>query len=202
MYIPQSFAETDVDRLHDLMRSCNFAILFSAQSEPMATHLPFVLDTERGSQGTLICHLARANPHWQQLDPQQNVLVVFQGPHSYISPTWYATPSVVPTWNYAAVHAYGKPNLIHELEPLREMLLRLIAAHEPAERLPEFEANLPENLLKAIVGVEIEITRLEGKFKFNQNKSIADQQSVIEMLSQSTDSSHQAVAHIMQHNLV
>jgi transcriptional regulator len=183
------------------MRSNNFAVLFSAQPEPLATHLPFLIDPERGPQGTLICHMARANPHWQQLDPAQEVLVVFQGPHSYISPLWYATPSVVPTWNYAAVHAYGKPRLIHEPESLRQMVLQLAAFHEPAENLPNFDANLPENLLQAIVGVEIEITRLEGKFKFNQNKSVEDQRGVIDALSQSDDTTQQAVARIMQANI-
>jgi transcriptional regulator len=201
MYIPKSYAETDIAKLHDLMRAYNFAVLFSAQPEPLATHLPFLIDPQRGPQGTLICHMARANPHWQQLDPAQEVLVVFQGPHSYISPLWYANPSVVPTWNYAAVHAYGKPRLIHEPGHLRQMVMQLVAFHESPEKLPDFDANLPENLLQAIVGVEIEITRLEGKFKFNQNKSVEDQQGVIDVLSQSADSTQRAVAQIMRANV-
>ncbi len=201
MYIPKLNAETDVKKLHDLMRAHNFAVLFSAQPDPFATHLPFILDDERGPQGTLVTHLAKANPHWQQLDPEQEVLVVFQGPHSYISSRWYAPPTTVPTWNYAAVHAYGKPRLIFDSATLRELVMQLVAFHEPAEKLPDFDANLPENLLQAIVGLEIEITRLEGKFKFSQNKSVADQAGVITALSQSADSTEQAVAQIMQANL-
>jgi transcriptional regulator len=124
--------------------------------------------------------------------------VVFHGAHSYISPNWYAPPTVVPTWNYAAVHAYGQPQLIHDRGQLKTMLMQLVAFHDHLEQI---EADFPDNLLDAIVGMEIPVARLEGKFKFSQNKSLADQQGVIAKLSQSDDSMQQAVAHIMQQNV-
>lgn len=202
MYIPALNAETDVRRLHTLMQTYNFGLLVSGGTPaPQATHLPFLVDTQAGEQGTLVAHLARANPHWKQLDPQEEVLVIFQGAHSYISPRWYAEPSVVPTWNYAAVHAYGKPRLIHDEAALRKMVVDLVEYHEGPDGLPTLEADLPDNLLKAIVGLEIPITRLEGKFKYSQNKTPADQQGVIEALSQSADTMQQAVADIMRQNL-
>ncbi|MBZ0299127.1 MAG: FMN-binding negative transcriptional regulator, partial [Anaerolineae bacterium] len=142
-----------------------------------------------------------ANPHWKQLTPDAEVLVIFQGAHSYISPRWYVQPSVVPTWNYAAVHAYGKPRLIHDPATLKRMVTALVEYHEGPEGLPGFEAEFPENLLQAIVGLEIPIDRLEGKFKMSQNKSAADQEGVIARLAESTDSVQREVARIMRGNL-
>jgi transcriptional regulator len=126
---------------------------------------------------------------------------VFQGPHSYISPTWYAPPSVVPTWNYAAVHAYGRPTLIHDVEQLKAMVLQLVRFQEGNNIIPDLETAFPHHLMQAIVGMEIPIERLEGKFKFSQNKSTADQQGVIAALSKSEDSVQQAVAAIMRGNI-
>src|SRR5262245_32627214 len=107
MYIPNSFREDDQAELHDLMRQNNFAILVTQHGgAPFATHAPFLLDAERGPHGTLLAHIARANPQWRDFDGQQEALVIFQGPHAYISPSWYEVAPSVPTWNYAAVHAY------------------------------------------------------------------------------------------------
>jgi transcriptional regulator len=199
MYIPKLYAETDIARLQTFMQENNFAILFSSRdNQPMATHLPFMLDTTRGEYGTLIAHFAKANPHWQQIDSETEVLVVFQGAHSYISPNWYTPPTVVPTWNYATVHAYGKPTLIHDMEQLETMVKDLVQQHD---HLPNLDEQFPHNLLQAIVGMEIPIDRLEGKFKFNQNRSIADQQAVVDALSQSDDTMHHAVADIMRKNI-
>jgi transcriptional regulator len=197
MYTPKHFAENDIYILHDLIRNHNFAILFSGDT---ATHLPFMIDSERGEYGTLIAHFARANSHWQQLSADDNVLVVFQGAHTYISPTWYPSASLIPTWNYAVVHAYGKPKLIHDPERLRQMLLDLVEFHEGNlfENMSEAFSN---NRLEAIVGFEIPIERIEGKFKFNQNKSHQDQQGVISALENSSDSNQRAVAEIMKKNL-
>ena len=126
------------------------------------------------------------------------MLVMFQGAHSYISPTRYAAPAVVPTWNYAAVHAYGKPHLIHDVERLKSMVTALLVYHEAGLAA---EA-LPENLLRSIVGIEIPIDRLEGKFKMSQNKSIEDQYGVIAALDQSEGRNQREIAHIMRENLV
>lgn len=201
MYIPKSFREEDLPTIHDLIERHNFGILFSiVEGDPTATHLPFLLDRERGQYGTLIAHFARANPHWKALDDSTTVLVVFQGVHDYISPVWYANQVTVPTWNYAAVHVYGKPKLIHETDQLRGLLQDLIDFHDhqwnPAQAEEYIEARL-----QAIVGIEVEIERIEGKMKFNQNKSVDDQLSVIHHLDAIDTPDAQEMATIMRRNL-
>lgn len=199
MYIPKHTAETDIPTLQAFMQANNFAILFSSRdNQPMATHLPFMLDTTRGTYGTLIAHFAKANPHWQLLDADTEILVVFHGAHSFISPTWYANATVVPTWNYATVHAYGKGHLIHDAEELRAMVTELVSVHD---HLPNIEDEFPQHLMQAIVGIEIPIDRFEGKFKFSQNKSIEDQQGVVAVLSESKEDMQRAVADIMRKNI-
>lgn len=188
MYTPSSFKETDPDILFELIERYNFGILFSQHGDqPEATHLPFMVDRSRGLQGTLIAHFARANKHWKTLDENREVLTVFQGPHTYISPSWYKNRKTVPTWNYATVHVYGKPKLIHETEAILEMVTRLTHYHEnqiETNWSMEEAGDAMHTLLKGIVGIEIEITRLEGKFKFNQNRSTEDQQAVIDHLDE------------------
>ena len=188
MYTPSSFKEDDPNVLFELIETHNFGILFSQHADkPEATHLPFLVDRNRGGHGVLIAHFARANKHWRTIDENKEVLTVFQGPHAYISPAWYKNQETVPTWNYATVHVYGKPKLIHEPEALRKMAIRLTHYHEDQMnedwKLDE-SADFMEIELKAIVGVEIEITRMEGKFKFNQNRSKEDQQGVIDHLDE------------------
>lgn len=203
MYVPPRFEQDDLHKLHDLMRRYNFATLISQdEGAPVATHLPFLLDADRGPRGTLIAHMARANPHWQTWQEQTQVLVAFQGPHAYISPSWYAQDELVPTWNYAVVHAYGKPRLIHEPEALLPMVQALVNRHSikgPQDLDPHERVLLPE--LKAIVGFEIPVEKLEGKFKFNQNRSRADQLGVADALKGSADPMEREVAAIMQENL-
>jgi len=113
MYIPEAFREDRLDVLHSLMREHSFAtIVSSGEAGLMATHLPLLLDATRGPKGTIVGHMARANPHWQDFRGDVEALMIFQGPHGYVSPSWYTTPYAVPTWNYVAVHAYGRPRLI------------------------------------------------------------------------------------------
>ncbi len=186
MYTPSSFKEENPDVLFELIETYNFGVLFSQHGEaPEATHLPFLVDKNRGANGTLIAHFAKANKHWKSLDESKEVLAVFQGPHTYITPSWYKNRETVPTWNYATVHVFGKPKVIHNLDELREMVTRLTHFHEDQvdsdwsleESGKHFEIDL-----KAITGLEIEITRMEGKFKFNQNRKEEDQRNVIENL--------------------
>jgi transcriptional regulator len=186
MYIPKSHAESDVAVLYQFMQQHNFAILVSQQEGQLsATHLPFLLDTPRG---VLIAHMARANPQWKSFESGQEVMVIFQGPHAYVSPSWYETHPSVPTWNYAIVHAYGVPRLMDNTEQLQRVLGRLVHQHEDP-RVSPWEMNLPDDyrakMMAAIVGFEIEITRLEGKYKLSQNRSDIDQENVIENLSHS-----------------
>jgi transcriptional regulator len=198
MYIPKSFAVEDVATLYAFMRAHNFATLVTHhQGQMVATQLPFMIDTERG---VLQAHLARANPQWKQFDGSE-ALVLFQGAHAYISPTWYEVQPSVPTWNYTAVHVYGAPTIIDDDAQMRTMLQALVANHEQG-RDPEWQMALPEDymqkMLKAIVGFELPLARVEGKFKMSQNRSEADQRSVMEQLSASSHPDDQATARVMR----
>lgn len=205
MFTPRSFREEDPAVLHDLVRQHSFATLFCATDEgPMATHLPFEFHPDPAPGGTLVAHMARANPHWRSLERGPEVLVSFLGPHNYVSPSWYADPVTVPTWNYAAVHVWGVPRLFHDADLLREHVLRLTTHYEalvdppwdPRHAEPVMEVEL-----KAIVGIEIPVQRIVGKFKFNQNRSRADQQGVAVALERTDDPMHREAAAIMRRHL-
>ena len=136
MYIPAAFAETDLTRLHDFIEQNSFGLLVSqVDGLPFASHLPFLLERTAGPHGTLVGHMARANPQWREAGGQ-TALAIFSGPHAYISPTWYEAEQVVPTWNYTAVHAYGRVQIIEDedalLEIVQEVRAGLRAGHAPA----------------------------------------------------------------------
>lgn len=205
MYAPSSFKENRAEILHNLIRQNNFGILITQNGgKPMATHIPFMIDPDRGKQGTLITHMARANKHWRSWDEKTVAMIIFRGPHSYISPSWYENKVTVPTWNYAAVHLYGRPVLIHEKKRLRKIVTDLVHYHE-AQVDSDWSLNQADSImeteLKAIVGIEIPIEKIEGKMKFNQNRSKGDQQRVIDHLSGSGDSMQREVAKIMKRNV-
>ncbi len=179
MYIPKSNVEEDMSVLHQFMQDNNFAILVSQhEGQLTATHLPVLLDTTRGDYGVVVAAFDRG----------QEVMVIFQGPHAYVSPSFYEVHPSVPTWNYAIVHAYGLPKIIDDHERLYTMLDKLVHRHEDL-REPSWEMKLPDDymnkMMAAVVGFEIEITRIEGKYKLSQNRTEADQQHVIDHLSQS-----------------
>ena len=204
MYIPRSFVTNDPEKLHALIRDFNFAILITHTDRAYITHLPFLLDTTKGEHGTLIAHMARANPHWKALGPETESIVLFQGPHCYVSPSWYENQETVPTWNYAAAHVYGNATAVEDAGRLREFTERLIDYHEaPLGRPWDVSKSAPvmDGLLNGIVGVEMEISRIEGKFKFNQNHSTADQRGVIAALEESEGCMESDVARIMRENL-
>jgi transcriptional regulator len=201
MYLPKSFQTEDLPELQVFMRAYNFASLVTQhQGAPFASHLPFMLDAERGQYGTLLAHMARANPQWRDFAAGGQVLVIFQGPHAYISPSWYETHPSVPTWNYAVVHAYGVPRVIEDHATLRPMLERLVDTHEAGFEQP-WRMDLPhdylDKMMRAVVGFEIEITRLEGKLKLSQNRSEQDQHHVAEALAQSENALDRGVAELM-----
>lgn len=190
MYIPAHFHENDMRILQQFIQEYSFGILVTQhEGMPVANHLPFLLDIGRGSQGVLRAHMARGNAQWRMLDEKTEVLVIFQGPHSYVSPSWYRdnVAESVPTWNYAAVHAYGTPRLVEDSTELLRILQASVAEHE-AQFASPWHLEMPDESLqkklKAIVGFEIEITRLEGKFKLSQNRSMDDQQRVIAALGE------------------
>ncbi len=201
MYVPQSFRMEEREALHALMREHSFAALITTDSDgrPFATHLPFLLDAEAGESGILRAHVARANPQWQHFAAGGEALVVFQGPHAYISPSWYETQPAVPTWNYTAVHAYGVPNLLDE-NGLKTLLYTLVTLYEGSgEEAWKFEMGpeYVERMMRGIVGFEIPIARLEGKQKMSQNRSETDRRQVVAALSASGRAGDAEVAALM-----
>ncbi len=186
MYLPKYYEVTDRSKLHQFMKSNNFGILFSHTGlEPMASHLPFVLDENSGDEGIILGHMAKANRQWRYADGQQ-VLVVFHGPHTYVSPTWYGEEdTAVPTWNYVAVHATGVFRAVEDRSGLEESVRRLTEQHEasqPQPWRPDFSTDHSDQMLKRIVAFEIEITSLQGKWKLNQNHPQHRRQRVAQKL--------------------
>lgn len=205
MYTPAAFKLDDVPRLHALMRRYPFAPLLTAHAGGIAvTHLPFMVDPTRGRYGTLIAHMARANEHWKLFDGQREALAIFTGAHAYVSPSWYQSPVTVPTWNYAVVHAQGWPVIVSDKVRVRAILEQLVAIHE-AYTHPHWSTaqagDYIDDQIQYIVAFEIEIERLEGKFKFNQNRSRADQEGVVRALSQADDPLKREVAELVAENL-
>ena len=204
MYVPTAFAETDRGKLHAFIESHSFGLLVSVRDGvPFATHLPLLLERDAGPHGCLVGHVARANPQWQGLGGQQ-VLVVFSGPHAYVSPSWYEEGGTVPTWNYVAVHAYGTFHIIEERDGLLDILRRSVSTYESPRPKPwTFDESAPhvETMLKAIVGFTIEIGRIEGKFKLGQNRPIEDRIGTIEQLERSSDPSARVLAALTRRHL-
>lgn len=200
MYIPAVFRELDPARLFDFIERNSFGLLVSTvNGEPFATHLPFLVEWDAGPHGALVGHMARANPHWQGLEGQE-VLAVFSGPHAYISPSWYAAENVVPTWNYVAVHAYGWCRLVEGGEGLARILTDTVATYErttPAPWTVDAGTEFFEKLARQVVGFRIEISRLEGKWKLNQNHPEERRERVIRQLAQSADEQAREIGRMM-----
>lgn len=176
MYIPTFNHVTDEPTLWALMREFNFALLISSHDGlPFATPVPFTLDEPNRKLST---HIAKANPQWQHLSAQQEVLIVFSAQHALVSPRWYESAPNVPTWNYATVHAYARPRIMDAAE-LRAQLEALMAHHAHADHMASLSDEYISRMQNGIVGLEFFDVRLEGKFKLSQNKTVQDQQNVI-----------------------
>ena len=205
MYIPTAFRKDDIKALHTFMQENSFATLVTCQDGiPFATHLPLLLDTERGPYGTLRGHVARGNSQWRFFDDEREVLVMFQGPHTYITPSWYEVELSVPTWNYAVVHAYGIPGVIEDKTVLYTLLQELVRKHEALFEKPlqfQLPGDYMQKMMQGIFGFEIEITRLEGKYKLSQNRSTNDQQRVASALEAQADEASVGVAKLMRENI-
>lgn len=182
MFVPDAFKLSDPAIIEEVIEGYDFALLVTARpgAAPVASHIPVIFEPENGPHGRLLGHLARANPQWRDLASLAaeggEALVIFQGPHAYVSPRWYgASTPQVPTWNYLAVHAYGPPRLIEGLEPLRDLLDRLAAKQEAGEPNPWRLDDQPEDFIagmaRGIVGFEIPVSRLDAKAKLSQNKA-------------------------------
>lgn len=191
MYSPALFREERLEVLHAFIRSHPLGLLISQGSTGLlANLLPFVLKSDGGGRGVLQAHMARANPQWRELDMQQ-VLVVFRGPDAYVSPSLYETKKqtgkVVPTWNYAMVQARGTANLRDQVEWLTPQLNALTTAREAQRPQPWAVTDAPADYIeaqkKAIVGLEIEIAELDGKWKVSQNQPEANRRSVVAAFS-------------------
>jgi transcriptional regulator len=193
MYIPAHFLETDADKLAAIIDEHSFGTLVTfAGGRPFASHVPFLF--ERVS-GLLLCHVARANPQWRHLAEGHAVLAIFHGPHAYISPTWYASPGV-PTWNYVAVHVYGSARAIDDANAAQQHVERLAARNERGRRdpwVPQYDARM----LQGIVGIEIRVNEIQGKFKLSQNRSVEDRARVAAALDDSGEPSAQALTRLM-----
>ena len=207
MYVPEAFALKDQAYAQEVMERHGFALLVTAvDGAPRASHLPFLFDPGCGPRGTLTAHMARANPQWRDLehlaDKGGEALAIFQGPHAYVSPNWYAAGQAVPTWNYIAVHAYGTPVLIEESVRVRALLERLIERHERGNPEPWSLAGQEEKYLSAmirgVVAFEIPVARLEAKAKLNQNKGPKDRAGVIAGLRAAGDPLAAEVAALME----
>jgi transcriptional regulator len=201
MYIPPHFAESDPAKLHGFIERNSFGLLVSqVAGVPFASHIPFLLDRSTGPHGTLISHVARANPHWKDL-ANQTALAVFSGPHAYISPTWYESANVVPTWNYAAVHATGLVTVIEDAATLLEIVQRTVTLYEANMPNPwtlDTSGTFVERLLAQIVGFRIEIVTLEGKWKMSQNHPVERREKVIRALGKQGDENSVGVAEMMR----
>jgi transcriptional regulator len=197
MYIPERFREDDTTTLQAFIREHSFGVLVTqGEDAPFATHLPFLYDAGRGEYGVLQAHMARANPQWRSFASEQEALVIFQGPHAYVSPSWYDVALSVPTWNYAAVHAYGIPRIIEDSQLLYKQLKALVETNEAQFEQPwafELPQDYIEKMMRGVVGFTLEVTRLEGKFKMSQNRTPAEREKVIVALQ----NEHKDVAEIM-----
>ena len=204
MYIPEYFRVEDLKTALGFMRANPFAILVSTTAVgPFATHVPVVI-REQGDQMLIRGHVAKANPHWKHLQDNPNTLMIFHGPHAYISPTNYSTREVVPTWNYGAVHVYGESRTYSEITDLLAMLHDLIPTFEAAyeQQWNSLSEAYRTRMLGHIVGFEIAVTKIEAKFKLSQNRARDEQQRIIDSLGAASDSAVSGTAKLMcEHGL-
>ena len=196
MYVPTHFDEPRTEVLHDLIKQHPFGMLVTHGANGLdANHIPFELDASQGKQGLLTAHVARANPVWQDVANGDEVMVVFRAADAYVSPNWYPSKheqhKQVPTWNYMVVHAYGRITIRDDERFVRGMVARLTRTHEASEPTPWKMTDSPkefiDTMLKAIVGLEVDVTRLVGKLKLSQNKEVRDIRGAGEALTAQGD---------------
>ena len=203
MYVPKPFLIEDRSAQHDLIDANPLGIMIRVEEDqPRLAHIPFVLDREVGTLGRLRCHVARANPLWETIEADARVTIAFQGAESYISPDWYETRTLVPTWNYEAVEAQGQARIM-SAEDTYALIVDLSAQEEEKlrpkspwkiEKVPEKQA---QALLRAIVGIEIDLTELTGKRKMSQNRSAEDRAGVASALRLLGGDASEAVADLI-----
>lgn len=208
MYMPRHFEETHLDVLQALIKAHPFATLITQTGGALnANHMPILLDPAAGEFGTLRFHVARANPVWKDL-AGGDALVVFQGPEAYISPSWYPTKrehgKAVPTWNYAVVHAAGRPRAIEDRAWLLAHVTEMSALQEASQVQPWKVADAPpefiDSMVAAIVGIEMPVAKLTGKWKVSQNRPAVDRPAIAEALDKrGTEGAHAMAALVREH---
>jgi transcriptional regulator len=207
MYVPKHFAETRIDVLHALMRSHPLGTLVTMTPRGLeANHLPFELDPLPAPYGTLRGHVARANPLWRDASPDVEALAIFHGPHAYVSPSWYPTKresgKVVPTWNYAVVHAHGPLRVIEDRDWLRSLVSTLTARYEAgrpdAWQVSDAPSAFIDQMLEMIVGIELPIARMAGKWKTSQNRPERDRAGVVVALDEEPGDDSAAMAQLVR----
>jgi transcriptional regulator len=199
MYIPEHFRVQDHAAAVEYMRANPFAILVSSTGDgPFATHVPLII-REAGDQMLIRGHVAKANPHWRYLEEQPQCMVIFHGAHAYISPANYITREAVPTWNYGAVHVYGKARTFAACDELLGVLHELIPMFETsyADQWAALSEKYRERMLSHIVGFEIAVTKIEAKFKLSQNRTRGEQQNIIQSLGTAGDTTVSGTARLM-----
>jgi transcriptional regulator len=201
MYIPKHFKIDNDEEIYEFIEKNSFATLFSKHDgDPYATHLPLLLNREKGF---LYGHFARQNGQWKDIE-NQNVLVIFQGPHCYISPSWYETEQAVPTWNYIAIHVYGELEIVKEEKEVFESLVDMVNKYEEPDssyQLENVDENYIKGMSKGIVGFKIKMNKIEGKAKLSQNHPVARQELIIKQLENSVDQNNVHIAELMKKNL-
>jgi transcriptional regulator len=207
VYVSKHHAQSDFVAAQALIEAYPLGAWVVPSGEGLvANHVPFLLDKSRGRLGTLLGHVSRANPVWTQLLESEHSVVMFQGPQSYITPSWYPSKQehgkVVPTWNYAVAHAHGVARAISDEAWLREMLVRLTAAHESARQLPwkvtDAPADFIDKLLRAVVGIEIPIEHLVGKLKASQDEALQDRLGAVAGLAAEGTENALAMASVVE----
>lgn len=201
MYIPKHFKIDDEDQIYEFIEKYSFATLYSTHmGEPYATQLPLILKKD---ENALYGHFARPNGQWKDIG-NQTVLVVFQGPHCYISPSWYEIKDAVPTWNYVSIHLYGKVDIIEDEKVIFDSLNEMVNKYEKPDspyNLKNVESRYVEGMSKGIVAFKITINKIEAKAKLSQNHPVERQELIIEHLERSSDQNDLQVAYLMKENL-
>jgi transcriptional regulator len=207
VYVPAHFAVSDIAWAHRLIEANSFALLVTVGDDgaPFATPIPILLDRDRGAKGTLLGHLARANPQWRHFAAGRPALAIFQGPHAYVSPSWYKSSPQVPTWNYVAVHARGVPAIIADEARIRDHQRRLVETFEGGRpnrwRMEDLPAAYVAGMIKGIVAFEMSIDALDAKAKLSQNRAAADHAGAIAGLKATGDAMDLDVARLMEEAL-
>ncbi|WP_079508831.1 FMN-binding negative transcriptional regulator [Mesobacillus jeotgali] len=201
MYIPKHFKLEEEEKIYEFIEKYSFATLYSThKGEPYATHLPLIL---RKDENALYGHFARPNGQWKDIE-NQSVLVVFQGPHCYISPSWYEIKDAVPTWNYVAIHLYGRVEIIEDEKVILDSLNDMVNKYEKpgsTYNLKNVDSRYVEGMSKGIVAFKITITKIEAKAKLSQNHPVERQELIIQSLERDVDQDNLELAALMKENL-